>query len=134
MEIPKTMNAMVLASSGSPLELCRIQPPSPGPHEALLRVAACGVCRTDLHVVDGDLAESKLPLLPGHEIVGTVVQVGEQVKRFSPGDRVGVPGSGIPTARAGTAESERRICARTHSHGVDRRGRALLLLYAARVA
>jgi propanol-preferring alcohol dehydrogenase len=63
----------------------------PGPDQVLIRVHACGVCRTDLHVVDGELPDPKLPLVPGHEIVGIVEQRGEQVERFAIGDRVGVP-------------------------------------------
>jgi len=69
--------------------------PEPGQGQVLLRVRACGVCRTDLHVVDAELTEPKLPLVPGHEIVGTVVQCGEQAKRFAVGDRVGVPWLGF---------------------------------------
>jgi propanol-preferring alcohol dehydrogenase len=65
--------------------------PRPGPGEALLRVEACGVCRTDLHVVDGDLTEPRLPIIPGHEIVGRVVVVGPGVAGISPGRRMGVP-------------------------------------------
>jgi propanol-preferring alcohol dehydrogenase len=65
--------------------------PRPEPHQLLIRVLACGVCRTDLHVVDGDLPEAKLPVIPGHEIVGTVIGKGAAVDRFRLGDRVGVP-------------------------------------------
>jgi propanol-preferring alcohol dehydrogenase len=65
--------------------------PLPGPDQVLIRVLACGVCRTDLHVVDGDLSEPKIPLVLGHEIVGTIVEKGDRVESFSPGQRVGVP-------------------------------------------
>ena len=65
--------------------------PSPQNHEVLLRVSVCGVCRTDLHIVEGDLHLPKLPLIPGHQVVGTVVQVGSGVTRFKKGDRLGVP-------------------------------------------
>jgi alcohol dehydrogenase, propanol-preferring len=65
--------------------------PRPGRDQVLLSVSACGVCRTDLHIVDGELSEPKLPLVPGHQIVGTVVGAGERAERFAPGDRVGVP-------------------------------------------
>jgi propanol-preferring alcohol dehydrogenase len=65
--------------------------PQPGPDQVLLQVQACGVCRTDLHVVDGELTQPKLPLVPGHEIVGTVIDKGERVERFAVGQRVGVP-------------------------------------------
>src|SRR5262245_33701383 len=86
-----TMKAMVLDRPGAPL-VERQQPrPSPGPGQVLIRVAACGVCRTDLHVVDGELPRPKSPLVPGHEIVGRVAKIGEGVDRFRIGDRVGVP-------------------------------------------
>lgn len=85
------MRAMVLDATGEPLRAAEVPPPEPGPGEVLVRVRACGVCRTDLHVVDGELPEPKLPLIPGHQIVGTVEETGELVERFSPGDRVGVP-------------------------------------------
>jgi propanol-preferring alcohol dehydrogenase len=79
---------MLLRRPGEPLEPAEIPDPEPGPGQALLRVTACGVCRTDLHVLDGELTRPKLPLVLGHEIVGEVV-VG--VGSFAPGDRVGVP-------------------------------------------
>src|SRR5690349_8463223 len=82
------MRAMVLQRQRSPLRLDDLAVPTPGPGQVLLRVRACGVCRTDLHIVDGELPRPKLPLVLGHEIVGTVEQGGT---RFSPGDRVGVP-------------------------------------------
>ncbi len=85
------MKAMVLTKQREPLQLRTIPDPAPAPHELLIRIAACGVCRTDLHVVDGELTEPRLPLVPGHQIVGTVVACGEKVSHFSPGDRVGVP-------------------------------------------
>ncbi|WP_041806464.1 zinc-dependent alcohol dehydrogenase family protein [Rhodothermus marinus] len=85
------MRAMVLEAPGRPLVLRELPVPAPGPGEVLLRVEACGVCRTDLHIVDGELPEPKLPLIPGHQIVGRVVRLGEGVTRFREGDRVGVP-------------------------------------------
>ena len=86
------MRAMRLLRPGTRLALAEaMDTPAPGPHQLLLRVAACGVCRTDLHILDGELTEPKLPLVPGHEIVGTVVEAGAGVDRFSIGDRVGVP-------------------------------------------
>jgi len=85
------MRAMVLDTSRKPLRVADVPIPQPGPEEVLLRVHACAVCRTDLHVIDGDLPDPKLPLIPGHEIVGTVETAGRQVERFVPGDRVGVP-------------------------------------------
>ena len=85
------MRAMVLETAGSPLRLTELPVPEPGPGEVLLRVRACAVCRTDLHVVDGELPDPKLPLVPGHQIVGILEGVGEGVERFASGDRVGVP-------------------------------------------
>src|SRR5437764_2848243 len=85
------MRAMVLDAPGHPLHEADLPQPVPGPEQVLLRVHACGVCRTDLHVVDGELPEPKLPLVPGHEIVGTVADQGERVERFALGQRVGVP-------------------------------------------
>jgi propanol-preferring alcohol dehydrogenase len=73
------------------LRLVEVPLPRPEPNQILIRVHACGVCRTDLHILDGELTEPKLPLIPGHEIVGRVVQTGEKVENFRVGDRVGVP-------------------------------------------
>jgi alcohol dehydrogenase, propanol-preferring len=85
------MRAMVLDSPGRPLRLAEVPEPEPTPEQVLLRVHACAVCRTDLHVVDGELPDPKLPLIPGHQIVGTVEEVGALADRFSVGDRIGVP-------------------------------------------
>ena len=85
------MRAMVLDAARTPLRLASLVVPMPAPHQVLIRVHACAVCRTDLHVVDGELAEPKLPLMPGHEIIGSVAALGEGVDRFAVGDRVGVP-------------------------------------------
>ncbi|RME31337.1 MAG: zinc-binding alcohol dehydrogenase family protein [Candidatus Zixiibacteriota bacterium] len=85
------MKAMILKVRGRPLELTEIHVPSPAPRQVLLKVHTCGVCRTDLHVIDGDLKEPKLPLVPGHQIVGTVVKLGDGVSSFRLGQRVGVP-------------------------------------------
>jgi alcohol dehydrogenase, propanol-preferring len=86
-----TMAAMVLDRPNQPLRPVRLPQPRPGKGEVLLRVQACGICRTDLHVAGGELPDPKLPLILGHEIVGTVVENGAGVERFRPGDRVGVP-------------------------------------------
>src|SRR5208282_5943069 len=86
-----TMRAMRLHATRTPLRLEAVAIPTPGPGEVLLLVHACAVCRTDLHVVDADLTEPKLPLVPGHEIIGTVAALGPGVDRFGVGDRVGVP-------------------------------------------
>ena len=85
------MRAMLLDAPGRPLREAEVPVPSPAAGQLLLRVRACAVCRTDLHVVDGELPEPKLPLIPGHEIVGTVAALGEGVEGFAEGDRVGVP-------------------------------------------
>ncbi len=85
------MRAMVLDSPGEPLRVAEVPEPEPGPEELLLRVHACAVCRTDLHIVEGELSDPKLPLIPGHQIVGTVERVGGRVDGFAVGDRVGVP-------------------------------------------
>jgi propanol-preferring alcohol dehydrogenase len=82
---------MLLQKAGEPLRLTDIPVPQPGLGQVLLQVHACAVCRTDLHVVDGELTNPKLPLIPGHEIVGTVAELGGGVIRFKTGDRVGVP-------------------------------------------
>jgi alcohol dehydrogenase, propanol-preferring len=85
------MRAMVLQAPRTPLREVDLPIPTPGPGQALIRVHACGVCRTDLHVVDGELSEPKLPLVIGHEIVGTVAGKGQGAERFAIGDRIGVP-------------------------------------------
>jgi len=89
--IPETMRAMQLLEPGKPLELRRVPVPRPGQGQVLIRVRACGVCRTDLHILDGELPDPKLPLVPGHEIVGEVVQTGPGAMRWLLGQRVGVP-------------------------------------------
>jgi len=85
------VQAIVLTEPGQPLELRDLPVPTPGPDEVLIRVEACAVCRTDLHIVDGELPAPRLPLIPGHQIVGTVEQLGERVTRWTIGQRVGVP-------------------------------------------
>ena len=85
------MRAMVLEKQGSPLRLMTIPDPITTAGQLLIKVHACGVCRTDLHVVDGDLKEPVLPLVPGHQIVGTVTDASKGSGRFRTGDRVGVP-------------------------------------------
>jgi propanol-preferring alcohol dehydrogenase len=85
------MRAMVLERAGEPLAAVDLPDHEPRPGQLLLAVRACGVCRTDLHILDGELDKPKLPLVPGHQIVGTVTAAGEGAERFAPGDRVGVP-------------------------------------------
>ena len=86
-----TMRAMVLEQAGQPLRPLVCDTPEPGPGQIRVQVRACAVCRTDLHVVDGELPNPKLPLVPGHEIVGRVIAVGAGVDGFKPGERVGIP-------------------------------------------
>jgi alcohol dehydrogenase, propanol-preferring len=86
-----TMRAMVLERPRTPLALCERPLPQPSAGEVLIEVLACGVCRTDLHVIDGELPHPKLPIVPGHEIVGRIAAVGPGVRGFAPGARVGVP-------------------------------------------
>jgi propanol-preferring alcohol dehydrogenase len=85
------MRAMLFEKAGEPLRMAELPIPKPGAGQVLIRVHACAVCRTDLHVIDGELTQPKLPLIPGHEIVGTVEERGKAVERFRLGDRVGVP-------------------------------------------
>jgi propanol-preferring alcohol dehydrogenase len=85
------MKAMRLHAARSPLRLDTLADPEPGPHQVLVRVAACGVCRTDLHIADGELAAAPLPLTPGHEVVGRVVAAGVGATRFARDERVGIP-------------------------------------------
>lgn len=85
------MRAMMLEEPGQPLRLVETADPIPGPEQVLLQVHACGVCRTDLHIVDGELPFPGRPLIPGHQIVGTVIRHGEGVTVHVAGDRVGVP-------------------------------------------
>src|SRR4051794_19971213 len=85
------MRTMVLTEVGSPLALETRPDPLPNPGEIRVRVEACAVCRTDLHVVDGDLPDPKLPIIPGHEIVGVIDAIGEGVRDLATGERVGVP-------------------------------------------
>src|SRR5450759_205909 len=85
------MRAMRMHQPRTPLRLEHMPAPEPGPGQVRIRVQACAVCRTDLHVVDGELPDAKLPIIPGHEIVGLVEARGPAAERFAEGDRVGVP-------------------------------------------
>jgi propanol-preferring alcohol dehydrogenase len=91
MSLAATMEAMVLDKAKTPLRAAELPISKPGPHQVLIKVAACGVCRTDLHVFDGELDHPKLPLVLGHEIVGHIEALGEGVEDFTIGMRVGVP-------------------------------------------
>jgi propanol-preferring alcohol dehydrogenase len=85
------MRAMILEKSGEPLRLQDVPTPRPGPGQVLVKVSACAVCRTDLHILDGELDRPKLPLVPGHEIVGRIEEMGPGCQRFHIGCRVGIP-------------------------------------------
>jgi alcohol dehydrogenase, propanol-preferring len=114
------MRAMVLDKSRVPLREADLPALEPGPGELLLEVAACGVCRTDLHIVDGELTEPKLPLVPGHQIVAHVSAGGE---RFAPGDRVGVPWLGWTDGTCRYCRSGREnLCDRARFTGYQRDG------------
>ena len=105
------MKAMLLDAPGRPLRAADVPDPVPGPREVVLRVSACAVCRTDLHVVDGELADPKLPLVLGHEIVGVVETAGDGASRFAAGDRVGVPWLGSTCGRCRyCAEGVENLC------------------------
>jgi propanol-preferring alcohol dehydrogenase len=101
------MRAMIFDRVGTALSLCDLPVPKAGAGQVLVRVSACAVCRTDLHVIDGELNEPKLPLIPGHEIVGRVVEVGEGVQRFQVNDRVGIPWLGWTCGECGYCRSGR---------------------------
>lgn len=85
------MRAMVLEATGRPLILKDVPCPSPDPYEVLIKVKTCGVCRTDLHIVDGELTSPKLSLILGHQVVGIIAKLGEKVSKHKIGDRVGIP-------------------------------------------
>ncbi|MGA3402751.1 MAG: zinc-dependent alcohol dehydrogenase family protein [Acetobacteraceae bacterium] len=112
------MRAMRLSAAHQPLRLTAVAIPTPAPGQVLIRVHACAVCRTDLHVVDGELTEPKLPLIPGHEIVGTVAALGDGADRFAPGDRVGVPWLGFTCGVCDFCRAGREnLCARARFTG-----------------
>ncbi len=118
------MKAMILDAARTPLHLRTDFPrPIPEAGQILLRVRACGVCRTDLHVVDGDLTEPSLPLVPGHEIIGTVDALGEGVTGFGIGDRVGVPWLGWTCGECDYCKSEREnLCGHARFTGYQING------------
>lgn len=99
------MRAMVLRAPGAPLTMETRPTPQPGAGEVLVRVAACAVCRTDLHVVDGEIPDTKLPIIPGHEIVGRIEAIGQGVTQFQTGMRVGIPWLGGTCGTCGFCES-----------------------------
>ncbi len=109
---------MLLDRPGTPLREAVLPPPRPGPGQVLLEVRACGVCRTDLHVADGELPDPKLPLVLGHEVVGRVAERGPGATRFEPGDRVGVPWLGWTCGECEFCRSAREnLCDRARFTG-----------------
>jgi alcohol dehydrogenase, propanol-preferring len=111
---------MVLERQRAPLRLAELPEPSAGPGQVLLSVVTCGVCRTDVHIVDGELSAPKLPLVPGHQIVGTVAAAGEGAERFAPGERVGVPWLGWTCGECRYCRSGREnLCDRARFSGYD---------------
>jgi len=117
------MRAMVMREKGAPLRLEEWPVPSPGPGQLLLRVAACGICRTDLHILDGELSEPKLPLVPGHQVVGRVAALGSGATAFRVGDRVGVPWLGATCGVCGYCrEGRENLCDQARFTGYHRDG------------
>jgi len=117
------MRAMLLEQIGQPLQLRELPVPQPGPGEVRVRVLACGVCRTDLHVVDGELPEAPLPIIPGHEIVGRVDALGEGVTGFEPGQRVGIPWLGHTCGTCSYCQhAEENLCDAPQFTGYTRPG------------
>ncbi len=111
---------MVLERAGEPLRAAELPDPAPGPGQVLIAVHACGVCRTDLHILDGELERPKLPLVPGHQIVGTVCGLGEGAGRYAIGARVGVPWLGWTCGECRYCLSAREnLCDRARFTGYD---------------
>ena len=102
---------MVLDAPREPVKLRRLPRPQPAANELLVKIAACAVCRTDLHVVDGELPDPKRPIIPGHEIVGRVAALGSNVENFALGERVESLGWAGPAGSAGTAATATKIYA-----------------------
>jgi len=114
------MKAMLLERAGAPLVAAELPDPVPGPGQLLIRVLACGVCRTDLHIADGELARPKLPLVLGHEVVGEVAALGPGAKRFAIGNRVGVPWLGWTCGACRYCRSGREnLCEQARFTGYD---------------
>ena len=111
---------MVLRAPGQPLEPAELPVPEPGPGQVRIDVTCCGVCRTDLHILDGELEQPKLPLVPGHQIVGTVSAAGDGADRYEIGDRIGVPWLGWTCGECRYCLSEREnLCDRARFTGYD---------------
>lgn len=117
------MRAMRIDEAGSPLRQSEVPIPTPDADEVLIHVSACGVCRTDLHIRDGELVPRRLPLIPGHEVVGTVVRTGSAVTRLHPGQRVGVPWLGSTCQACAYCLGHREnLCDNAAFTGLDRDG------------
>ena len=111
-QLNNSMHAMVLDEPGQALHMRCLPRPQPGADQLLVKIAACAVCRTDLHVVDGELPKPKLPIIPGHEIVGRVVSCGANVRNFSIGERIGIPWLGWTCGQCGYCRSgHENLCA-----------------------
>ncbi len=114
------MKAMIFEGLGKPLSFKEVAKPSPEDHQALIEVHACAVCRTDLHIIDGELTRPKLPLIPGHEIAGVVVGLGAKANRLKLGDRVGVPWLGWTCGVCDFCRSGREnLCDKARFTGYD---------------
>jgi len=112
------MRVMIFEKPGKDLSLREMDLPEPGAEQVLLRVHACAVCRTDLHIIDGELSDPKIPLIPGHEIVGTVATMGAAVTRFKVGDRLGVPWLGWTCGECSFCrEGQENLCDRAKFTG-----------------
>ena len=117
------MRAQVLDAPGQPLRFAELPVPSVGDHQVLVRVRACGVCRTDLHIVDGELARPKLPLVLGHQIVGNIVELGGRVEGLSPGQRVGIPWLGRTCGQCRSCRrGQENLCEHAAFTGYDEDG------------
>lgn len=117
------MKAMVLHTVGDPLEIQDIPKPQPSKNELLIHVQTCGICRTDLHIIDGELEHPNLPLILGHQIVGTVEKIGANVSGFSKGDKVGVPWLGYTCGECEFCKNnQENLCDKANFTGYDING------------
>ena len=117
------MKAMVLHTVGEPMEMCNLAVPEPTHRQLQLKVEACGICRTDLHIIDGELGNPNLPLVLGHQIIGTVTKIGESVSDFETGDKVGVPWLGYTCGKCDFCKSKQEnLCDNARFTGYDING------------
>jgi alcohol dehydrogenase, propanol-preferring len=107
MNLPETMQAMMMEKARQPLVLKTVPIPSPADHQVLVKVIACGVCRTDLHVLDGELSQPKLPLIIGHEIIGIIAKKGKEVVNLNEGDVIGIPWLGYTCGKCKYCRNEK---------------------------